>query len=191
MAIVTLLGTSVLFYALGWTDAFGKVTVLTIGTVVCVAASIAGDISQDLKTGYLIGATPADSRPRSCSARSVNAWVIAGVVLLLGSQYGFGGDGVPRAPGDADEDGHRRRAAGQPALGAGAHRRVLRDRRRAARRPGAGLRRRDLPAAVHDDAGLRRRLPARARREARQAAGRLGGGHEQAHRARGAARPRA
>ena len=95
MAIVTLLGTSVLFYSLGWTDAVGKVTVLTIGTVVCVAASIAGDISQDLKTGYLIGATPARQQGAELLGVLINAWVIAGVVLLLGSQYGFGNADFP------------------------------------------------------------------------------------------------
>jgi putative OPT family oligopeptide transporter len=95
MAIVTLIGTSVLFYAFGWTDTFGKVTVLTIGTVVCVAASIAGDVSQDLKTGYLIGATPACQQRAELFGAVVNAFVIAGVVLLLGSQYGFGGTDFP------------------------------------------------------------------------------------------------
>jgi len=49
MAIVTLLGTGLVFYMIGWTDIYGKVTALTIGTIVCIAASIAGDISQDLK----------------------------------------------------------------------------------------------------------------------------------------------
>ena len=44
MTIVTLLGTSLIFYMLGWTDNFGKATAVTIGTVVCVSASIAGDI---------------------------------------------------------------------------------------------------------------------------------------------------
>jgi putative OPT family oligopeptide transporter len=95
MAIVTLIGTSVLFYSLGWTDTFGKITVLTIGTVVCVAASMAGDISQDLKTGYLIGATPARQQTAEIAGSLINAWVIAGVVLLLGSQYGFGGTDFP------------------------------------------------------------------------------------------------
>jgi putative OPT family oligopeptide transporter len=95
MAIVTLLGTSVLFYSMGWTDAFGKITVLTIGTVVCVAASMAGDISQDLKTGYLIGATPARQQAAEITGAIVNAGVIAGVVLLLGTQYGFGGADFP------------------------------------------------------------------------------------------------
>jgi len=95
MAIVTLLGTSVLFYSLGWTDSMGKITVLTIGTVVCVAASMAGDISQDLKTGYIIGATPARQQSAELFGAVINAWVIAGVVLLLGSQYGFGGVDFP------------------------------------------------------------------------------------------------
>ena len=95
MAIVTLLGTSVLFYSLGWTDTLGKITVLTIGTVVCVAASMAGDISQDLKTGYIIGATPARQQRAELIGVVVNAWVIAGVVLLLGNEYGFGGVDFP------------------------------------------------------------------------------------------------
>jgi putative OPT family oligopeptide transporter len=95
MAIVTLLGTSLLFYALGWTDNFGKITVLTIGTVVCVSASMAGDISQDLKTGYLIGATPKRQQQAELLGAIVNAWAIAGVVLLLGTQYGFGGADFP------------------------------------------------------------------------------------------------
>jgi putative OPT family oligopeptide transporter len=69
MAIVTLLGTATIFYALGWTDDMGKAAVLTIGTVVCVAASIGGDMSQDLKCGYLIGATPATSWPRCWACR--------------------------------------------------------------------------------------------------------------------------
>ena len=95
MAIVTLIGTSVLFYSLGWTDTFGKVTVLTIGTVVCVAASIAGDVSQDLKTGFLIGATPARQQVAEIAGVLLNAGAITAVVLLLGTQYGFGGTEFP------------------------------------------------------------------------------------------------
>jgi putative OPT family oligopeptide transporter len=95
MAIVTLIGTSVLFYAMGWTDNFGKIAVLTTGTVVCVAASIAGDISQDLKTGYLIGATPARQQTAEIFGALINAFAIAAVVLLLGTQYGFGGEDFP------------------------------------------------------------------------------------------------
>jgi uncharacterized oligopeptide transporter (OPT) family protein len=58
MTIATLMATSAIFLALGWTaPAFGAL-VLAIGGVVCIASSNAGDTSQDLKTGYLLGATP-------------------------------------------------------------------------------------------------------------------------------------
>src|SRR5690606_10014775 len=58
MTIATLIATSSIFLLLGWTDDAGKMAALTIGTVVAIAASIAGDTSQDLKTGFLLGATP-------------------------------------------------------------------------------------------------------------------------------------
>jgi putative OPT family oligopeptide transporter len=58
MTIATLMATSAIFLALGWTaPAFGAL-VLAIGGVVCIASANAGDTSQDLKTGYLLGATP-------------------------------------------------------------------------------------------------------------------------------------
>ena len=58
MTIATLMATSAIFLALGWTaQAFGALA-LSIGGVVCIASSNAGDTSQDLKTGYLLGATP-------------------------------------------------------------------------------------------------------------------------------------
>jgi len=58
MTIATLMATSAIFLALGWTaPAFGAL-VLAVGGVVCIASSNAGDTSQDLKTGYLLGATP-------------------------------------------------------------------------------------------------------------------------------------
>ena len=59
IALVTLLGTAAMFSAAGWTGIGAQAAVLTVGTVVAIAASKAGDISQDLKTGYLVGATPA------------------------------------------------------------------------------------------------------------------------------------
>ncbi len=58
MTIATLMATSAIFLVKGWTaPAFGALAI-TIGGVVCIAASNAGDTSQDLKTGYLIGSTP-------------------------------------------------------------------------------------------------------------------------------------
>lgn len=95
MTIVTLLGTSLVFYALGWTDDFGRISVLTIGTVVCVAASMAGDMSQDLKTGYLIGATPARQQLAEMVGAVVPAFFVAGAVWLLGETYRFGSSELP------------------------------------------------------------------------------------------------
>jgi putative OPT family oligopeptide transporter len=90
MAIVTLMGTSAVFYLLGWTDGLSKTAVLTIGTVVAVAASIAGDISQDLKSGYLIGATPRKQQASELFGAFSSAFFIAFAVVTLGEVYGFG-----------------------------------------------------------------------------------------------------
>jgi putative OPT family oligopeptide transporter len=90
MAIVTLLGTSAIFYLLGWTDDLSKTAVLTIGTVVAVAASIAGDISQDLKAGYLLGATPMKQQASELFGAFSSAFFIGLAVVSLGEVYGFG-----------------------------------------------------------------------------------------------------
>ena len=58
MTIATLIITCLIFVALGWTgDVYGPVA-LTVGAIVCIAAANAGNTSQDLKTGYIVGATP-------------------------------------------------------------------------------------------------------------------------------------
>jgi putative OPT family oligopeptide transporter len=90
MAIVTLLGTSAVFYLLGWTDDMSKAAVLTIGTVVAVAASISGDISQDLKSGFLLGATPSKQQSSELIGALTSAFFIALAVVTLGEVYGFG-----------------------------------------------------------------------------------------------------
>ncbi len=95
MTIVTLLGTSLLFYALGWTDVWGQATALTIGTVVAVGASIAGDISQDLKAGYLIGSTPKRQQTSELIGVLTSAFAIAAAVWLLGESFSFGSEALP------------------------------------------------------------------------------------------------
>jgi putative OPT family oligopeptide transporter len=95
MTIVTLLGTSLLFLALGWTDAFGMATAVTVGTVVCVGASIAGDISQDLKAGYIIGATPKRQQTSELIGVLTAAFAIAAAVWLLGEVFEFGTEALP------------------------------------------------------------------------------------------------
>ena len=95
MTIVTLLGTSFVFYLLGWTDDAGKAAALTVGTVVAVAASIAGDISQDLKTGYLIGSTPARQQTGEIIGVLFSAFFIAAAVWFLGEAFTFGSAELP------------------------------------------------------------------------------------------------
>jgi putative OPT family oligopeptide transporter len=95
MTLVTLLGVSVVFVAFGWTDPSARAAILTVGTVVCIAASKAGDISQDLKTGYLLGATPAKQQFGQFIGAAIACWAIAGVVLFLGNVYVFGSPDLP------------------------------------------------------------------------------------------------
>jgi len=95
MTIAALLGTAVVFLAMGWTDAAGKAGALTVGTVVAIAASIAGDTSQDLKTGYLLGATPRYQQIGQLLGVLTSAAFVCWAVLMLGKVYGFGTEEIP------------------------------------------------------------------------------------------------
>lgn len=95
MTLVTLLGVSLIFVLCGWRDPSARAAILTVGTVVCIAASKAGDISQDLKTGWLVGATPAKQQFGQFIGAAFACWAIAGTVLLLGSVFKFGSPALP------------------------------------------------------------------------------------------------
>jgi putative OPT family oligopeptide transporter len=95
ITLITLLGVASIFAAAGWTDPAARAAVLTVGTIVAVAASKAGDISQDLKTGYLVGATPARQQLGQLIGASFACWAVAGTVILLGSVYTFGSRDIP------------------------------------------------------------------------------------------------
>lgn len=88
MTLVSLLGVSLVFVLFGWTDGMARAAILTVGTVVAIAASKAGDISQDLKTGQLVGATPAKQQFGQLIGAACACWAVAGVVLLLGPSAG-------------------------------------------------------------------------------------------------------
>ena len=58
MAIATLIITTFVLKSTGTTGTKGMIAAISIGTVICIVAAMAGDTSQDLKTGYILGATP-------------------------------------------------------------------------------------------------------------------------------------
>jgi putative OPT family oligopeptide transporter len=95
MTIASLLGTSLVFLAMGWTDSAGKAAALTVGCVVAIAASIAGDTSQDLKTGFLLGATPRRQQTGELLGVITSATFVCLTVLLLDRAYGFGSAELP------------------------------------------------------------------------------------------------
>ncbi len=95
MTIVTLLGTASVFYLFGWTGDIGKTTALTVGTVVAIAASIAGDTSQDLKCGYIVGAQPSKQQIAELIGVLTSAFFIVSAVWLLGRVYTFGSADLP------------------------------------------------------------------------------------------------
>jgi len=95
MTIATLLGTSAIFLALGWTGDIGKTAAITVGCVVAIAASIAGDTSQDLKTGFLLGATPKKQQIGELLGTFTSATFVCLSVILLNKAYGFGTAELP------------------------------------------------------------------------------------------------
>jgi putative OPT family oligopeptide transporter len=95
ITLVTLLGTASIFAAAGWVDADARTGVLTVGTIVAIAASKAGDISQDLKTGWLVGATPARQQLGQLIGAAFACWAVAATVMLLGNAYEFGSREIP------------------------------------------------------------------------------------------------
>ena len=95
ITLVTLLGTASVFAAAGWVGPDARAGVLTVGTIVAIAASKAGDISQDLKTGWLVGATPAKQQLGQLIGAAFACWAVAATVHLLGTAYEFGSKEIP------------------------------------------------------------------------------------------------
>ena len=99
MTIASLLGTSLIFFACGWTDDVGKATALMVGAGICIAASIAGDTSQDLKTGYILGATPRFQQIGELIGVLTSATAIVFVLIQLDQSFGFGSEELPAPQG--------------------------------------------------------------------------------------------
>lgn len=83
MTVATLLLTSLMFLAAGWVGIEYRVLALSIGGVVCVAAATAGATSQDLKTGFLVGATPARQQVGLLFGVTISALLVGGVIYFL------------------------------------------------------------------------------------------------------------
>ena len=95
MTIATLIITCIIFVALGWTgDAYGPIA-LSVGAIVCIAAANAGNTSQDLKTGYLVGATPKYQQMGLAIGVVTSAFIIGMTVLYMHEVFGIGSAAVP------------------------------------------------------------------------------------------------
>lgn len=83
MTVATVLLTALIFLAVGWTGIEHRVLALSIGGVVCIAAAVAGATSQDLKTGFLVGATPARQQIGLVFGVVTSALLIGGMIEFL------------------------------------------------------------------------------------------------------------
>jgi putative OPT family oligopeptide transporter len=94
MTIATLLIVSVIFVAVGHTGEAGMVSALSLGAIVCIAAAISGDTSQDLKTGFLVGAIPRNQQLAEIIGVLAPATVIGWVLFLLHQAYTLGSEAL-------------------------------------------------------------------------------------------------
>lgn len=92
MAIATLLIATLILKLTGATGIAGMCSAIAIGSVICIVSAIAGDTSQDLKTGYLLGATPKKQQIGEIIGVIAAALAIGGTLYLLDSAWGFGTD---------------------------------------------------------------------------------------------------
>ncbi len=95
MTIATLLGTSLIFVLMGWTGIPAKIAAISVGAVVCMAAAIAGDTSQDLKTGFLVGATPFRQQVGEMIGVLTSSIFIGFTIILLHKTYVIGSEALP------------------------------------------------------------------------------------------------
>lgn len=94
MAIATLLIATALLKITGDTGAHGMQGAIAIGSIICIIAAMAGDTSQDLKTGYILGATPKKQQIGELIGTVISALTIGGVLILLDQAWGFGSEQI-------------------------------------------------------------------------------------------------
>ncbi len=98
MTIATLLVTCLILIAFGVRGTSGMITAMSVGTVVCIAVCMSGDIAQDLKTGYLLGATPRKQQLTEFIGLLFPALVMGAVIFLLNNAFGFVEDATHPEP---------------------------------------------------------------------------------------------
>ncbi len=92
MAIATLLIATLILKLTGLTGIAGMCSAIAIGSIICIVSAIAGDTSQDLKTGFLLGATPRKQQIGEIFGVVAAAFAIGGTLYLLDSAWGFGSE---------------------------------------------------------------------------------------------------
>ena len=92
MAIATLLIATLILKVTGATGIAGMSSAIAIGSIICIVSAIAGDTSQDLKTGYILGSTPKKQQIGEVLGVVAAALAIGGTLYLLDSAWGFGSD---------------------------------------------------------------------------------------------------
>ena len=97
MAIATLLVSTLILKSSGVTGAAGMESAIIIGTIICIITAISGDTSQDLKTGFLLGATPKKQQIGELIGSVVSAVTIGAILYLLNSAWGFGSEELSAA----------------------------------------------------------------------------------------------
>lgn len=97
MAIATLLIATILLKATGLDGATGMKGAIAIGSIICIVAAIAGDTSQDLKTGFIVGATPKKQQLGELIGVLTSSLAIGGVLYLLNEAWGYGSTELPAA----------------------------------------------------------------------------------------------
>ena len=97
MAIATLIIATLVLKATGTTGTTGMVGAVAIGGVICIVAAIAGDTSQDLKSGYIVGATPIKQQIGELLGVVVSALSVGFVLYLLNAAWGYGTEDLPAA----------------------------------------------------------------------------------------------
>ncbi len=99
MAIATLLIATFVLKMTGAEGGAGMMSAIAIGSIICIVSAIAGDTSQDLKTGFLLGATPKKQQIGEILGVVAAAFAIGGTLYLLDSAWGFGSKelGAPQA----------------------------------------------------------------------------------------------